>query len=70
MRIKFEGDFEFKNLPQGRDRQECIEGAIANLVLQNPEEFLDTIFSYDILVEKPLANVKPVANGFGFYTGR
>ena len=70
MRIKFEGAFEFENLPQGRDRQDCIEGAIANLVLQNPEEFLDAIFSYDILVEKPLAKVQPVESGLGFYTGR
>lgn len=70
MRIKFEGEFEFANLPQGQDRQECIEGAIANLVTQKPEEFLDIIFQHDIIVEKALVKTEPVELGFGFYTGR
>ena len=70
MRIKLEGEFEFANLPQGRDRQECIEGALANLVTQNPEEFLDIIFQHDIIVEQALVKTEPVELGFGFYTGR
>jgi hypothetical protein len=70
MKIKFAGEFEFENLPQGRDRKECIEGALANLVLQNPEEFLDIIFQHDIIVEKTVAKKEPVEGAFGFYTGR
>ncbi len=70
MKIKFEGDFEFENLPQGRDRQECIEGALANLVINNPEEFLDIIFQHDIIVEQKVPRKAPVEGAFGFYTGR
>lgn len=71
MRIKFEGEFEFENLPQGRDRQECIEGAIANLVLQQPEDFLDIIFQHDIMVKEERVPLKaPQEGAFGFYTGR
>lgn len=69
MKVKMTGDFEFENLPQGRDRQECIEGAIANLVINNPEEFLDIIFQHDIIVEKVIKK-EPAEVGFGFYTGR
>ena len=70
LKIKFEGDFEFENLPQGRDRQECIEGALANLVINNPEEFLDIIFQHDIIVEQKVPRKAPVEGAFGFYTGR
>lgn len=70
MRIKFQGEFEFENLPQGRDRKECIEGAIANLVLQQPEDFLDIIFQHDIIVKDEVPRKAPEEGAFGFYTGR
>ncbi len=70
MRINLSGDFEFENLPQGRDRKECIEGALANLVINNPEEFLDIIFQNDIIVKEKVVKKEPQEGAFGFYTGR
>ena len=73
MKIKLSGEFEFENLPTNEDRQECIEGALANMVMMNPEEFLDIIFQNDIIVSEEVKRVPravPSEGQFGFYTGR
>ena len=73
MRVKFEGDFDFENLPDNLDRQVCVEGGIVDMVLNNPEDFLDIIFQHNIIVtdeKKEVPKAPPIENHFGFYTGR
>lgn len=75
LRVKFEGDFDITNLdgvPKA-ERAEVIQGAIANMILEMPEEFLDIIFQHDIIIEgerKEVPKAAPAEGHFGFYTGR
>ena len=75
MRVKFEGDFDITNLDDvpKAERAEVIQGAIASMILEMPEEFLDIIFQHDIIIEEEERKVPravPVEGQFGFYTGR
>jgi len=72
LRVKLQGDFEFENLPDNEDRDLCIQGAIVDLVMNNPEEFLDIIFQHDIIIkeEQRVPRKAPEEGAFGFYTGR
>ena len=75
MTVKFEGDFDITNLegvPKA-ERAEVIQGAIASMILEMPEEFLDIIFQHDIIIEeesREIPKVAPAEGHFGFYTGR
>ena len=75
MKVKFEGDFDITNLDEvpRAERAEVIQGAIASMILEMPEEFLDIIFQHDIIIEderREIPKVAPTEGHFGFYTGR
>jgi hypothetical protein len=73
MKVYFEGEFDFTNLPNNEDREDCIKGAIAKAALENPEDFLENLWSHDIIIKeerKTVPRTEPVEGHFGFYTGR
>ena len=73
MRVYFEGEFEFNDLPNNEDRDDCIKGAIAKAALENPADFLENLWSHDIVIKESRPTVprkEPSEGQFGFYTGR